>query len=281
MRDGRKQCRLSFFHMQEISRQYFLHNKKTLTINILRVYLNYKQEGRFDSNGFMGKECTMENLSPREKGKQMRQTAIIAAAETIFCRGGYEEASMDEIAKKAQFTKRTVYQYFASKEDLYFAVALKGFEGLYSSIKEESKNQRTAYDQLERSCRSYYRFYKENPDIFGLINYWGNIKRRTEDGNKYKTELIRFNNEIFQEVEELLLEGKKDGSIQQEIDAKQTAYSLVFLMTGFFNQMSTTGDNFAEHFSLNQESFSFFTIDLVLKTIKKSKVNAMTRKGTV
>ncbi len=223
----------------------------------------------------------MENLSPREKGKQMRETAIIEAAERIFCRCGYEDASMDEIAKESQLTKRTVYQYFVCKEDLYFAVVLKGFTGLYSIIKKDSKNQRTAYDRLEQSCRSYYQFYKKNPDIFRLINYWGNIRRKSEDGSRYKTDLIRFNNQLFQEVEELLQEGKRDGSIQPEIDGKQTAYSLVFLLTGFFNQISTTGDNFAEHFSLNQESFSFFTIDLVLKTIKKSKVNAMTRKGTV
>lgn len=223
----------------------------------------------------------MENLSVREKGKQIRETAIIAAAEKVFCINGYEDASMDEIAKEAQFTKRTVYQYFESKEDLYFAVVLKGFSRLLSKVKAASKNERTAYEKLEKSCISYYQFYRTDPDIFRLINYWGNIKKKSESDSKYKMELIQFNNELFEKIEELIMEGKRDGSIQAEVEAERTAYSLVFLMTGFFNQLATTGDNFMEHFSLSHQEFSLFTIDLVLRPIKKNKVVLTTRKGTV
>ena len=68
----------------------------------------------------------METLPRREKERQARQAEIVAAAEKIFCRRDYADASMDEIAKEAQFTKRTVYQYFTNKEDLYCAVALEG-----------------------------------------------------------------------------------------------------------------------------------------------------------
>ncbi len=53
----------------------------------------------------------------RAKERQLRETGMIKAAETVFCRNGYEAASMDEIAKAAQFTKRTLYQYFESKEE--------------------------------------------------------------------------------------------------------------------------------------------------------------------
>ncbi|WP_369693305.1 helix-turn-helix domain-containing protein [Acetobacterium wieringae] len=36
----------------------------------------------------------------------------MAVAEKIFGQNGFESASMDEIALEAQFTKRTLYQYF-------------------------------------------------------------------------------------------------------------------------------------------------------------------------
>ncbi len=62
---------------------------------------------------------------------------ILKAAETIFSRHGYAQASMDEIAGEAQFSKATLYRYFRSKGEIFAAVvkesfleALRGFEGI-------------------------------------------------------------------------------------------------------------------------------------------------------
>jgi AcrR family transcriptional regulator len=35
---------------------------------------------------------------------------IIASAEELFCRQGYENTSMDDIAKASEYTKRTIYR---------------------------------------------------------------------------------------------------------------------------------------------------------------------------
>ena len=61
----------------------------------------------------------MQNLSRRDREKMVREAEIVQAAEEIFRQNGYENTSMDDIAKKAQFTKRTLYQYFPSKEHLF------------------------------------------------------------------------------------------------------------------------------------------------------------------
>ena len=45
----------------------------------------------------------------------MKQEQIIQAARKLFNKFGYKRVSMDEIAKEAGVTKKTVYSYFASK----------------------------------------------------------------------------------------------------------------------------------------------------------------------
>ena len=75
----------------------------------------------------------MQNyLSRREREKKLRESEIVKAAEVIFFEKGFENASMDEIAKSSEFTKRTLYKYFINKEDLFFAVVHEGFETLYA-----------------------------------------------------------------------------------------------------------------------------------------------------
>ncbi len=222
----------------------------------------------------------MEDLSRRNKEKQAHEKEILAAAEKIFCLKGYEDASMDEIAKEAQFTKRTVYQYFENKDDLYFGVVLKGFKKLFTKITEANKKEPSGYDKLERSCRSYYQFYKDNPDIIRLINYWGNVQQKTSTVGRYKNELIEFNNIMLRDIADIIEEGKTDGSIQFGLETDKTALCLMFLITGFYNQLSTTGANFMEHFSQDQEEFSSCAIDLVIKPLRRTRTFTTTRKGT-
>lgn len=51
--------------------------------------------------------------------------AILHMAIATFVELGYAKASMDEVAARASTTKRTVYAYFGSKDDLFRAALVK------------------------------------------------------------------------------------------------------------------------------------------------------------
>jgi len=50
-----------------------------------------------------------------------RRNAIIQAATEIFAKVGYERASMATIAERTGGSKTTLYGYFPSKEELFWA----------------------------------------------------------------------------------------------------------------------------------------------------------------
>ena len=51
-----------------------------------------------------------------------KRDEILRAARTTFVNEGYSSASMDRIAEVAGASKRTVYNYFQSKEGLFHEV---------------------------------------------------------------------------------------------------------------------------------------------------------------
>jgi AcrR family transcriptional regulator len=57
----------------------------------------------------------------RKKQDQVQQR-IVAAAYESFWRSGFKRTSVDAVAARAGLTKRTVYAYFRSKDDLLAAV---------------------------------------------------------------------------------------------------------------------------------------------------------------
>jgi len=211
----------------------------------------------------------MNNGTRRERERMMREGEIVAAAEKIFGQKGFEAASMDEIAVEAQFTKRTLYQYFENKEELFFAAAHNGYKKLFSYLQEASENEQTGFMKLLQGNKGYYRFYKEFPEVLMLIGEIGQVKKKTGEGSQRLKELMKVDNEMFQWVARVIEEGKADGSIREDLDSIKATFSIIFMMTGFFNQLSITGETFMKHFSLEAEDFSNYSIDLLFSSIKK------------
>lgn len=57
----------------------------------------------------------------RPKRQEVRQR-LLEAATRIFARRGYAEATLDEVAAEAGFSKGAVYSNFASKEEVFYAL---------------------------------------------------------------------------------------------------------------------------------------------------------------
>jgi len=58
-------------------------------------------------------------MSPADRLTDRKRAAIVAAAIAEFRARGFESTSMDRIATEAGVSKRTVYNHFASKDELF------------------------------------------------------------------------------------------------------------------------------------------------------------------
>jgi TetR/AcrR family transcriptional repressor of mexJK operon len=63
--------------------------------------------------------ATSEELGPRAAAKRDQ---ILAGARRVFLRDGFAAASTDAIAAEAKVSKRTLYVYYPSKEELFAGV---------------------------------------------------------------------------------------------------------------------------------------------------------------
>src|SRR6476659_1498290 len=55
----------------------------------------------------------------RARDAEASKAALLAAAEDIFARDGFEGARVDDIAHTAGYNKSLIFQYFGDKEGLY------------------------------------------------------------------------------------------------------------------------------------------------------------------
>lgn len=209
----------------------------------------------------------MKMMSRKERDKKRREQDIVAAAEKIFIASGYEGASMDAIATAAEFTKRTVYQYFRNKDDLFFAVVLKSYELLQRYILDAAGRGRNGLERLKGGYLGFYRFYEEHPGRLALITAVGRVKAEAKE-SPYLEKFNSFDMQLFESIREGLGEGQADGSIDSSLDVKMESCTLTFMMTAFFHLLSFTGRSYIEFCGLDESEFVERCIDAVTDHLK-------------
>ncbi len=100
----------------------------------------------------------------RRRRKECHDT-ILRAAETVITREGYSAATMDDVAREAQFSKATVYKYFPSKSELVLEILLHYFEVVGERIEAIRKKETSAREKLRLSIRTALEFYEEKRNI--------------------------------------------------------------------------------------------------------------------
>ena len=150
-----------------------------------------------------------QNIS-RDKSK--KRLTIIEGAIDVFISVGYELASMDKIAETAGVSKRTVYNHFASKENLFQAIVndLLAQRQCLKIIKYDSK--KSLKEQLLAFANAEI-FLIDSPRRLGLSRFLAKVF--LQDIN-YATETVAKYPPQYDMLLDWLKEAEYDGKIKTD-----------------------------------------------------------------
>ncbi len=76
----------------------------------------------------------------RERERERHRQEILEAALTVFAERGYHRATMNEIARRAEFAVGTLYRFFPSKKALYEALVWERAQIFHQRIMRAFEN---------------------------------------------------------------------------------------------------------------------------------------------
>ncbi|MCH2164407.1 MAG: alpha/beta fold hydrolase [Marinovum sp.] len=125
---------------------------------------------------------TRMSKSSRADKQQKKRTQILGAALREFCASGFDGASMDRLAKAADVSKPTLYQYFGDKEGLFSAVLDQGRAHITAPL---AQSQGSLVDRLWEFSWTYAEFVLRE-DMLSLARLiLGEASRRPEIAKHY------------------------------------------------------------------------------------------------
>lgn len=107
--------------------------------------------------------------SPRvQRNRQAATAAILEAARTIMREEGVAALSMQGLARRMDMRAPSLYNYFASKMDVYDSLFRLGMSMYDVHLQEALKESRNSHDEIRIVIESYMSFALENPELYQL-----------------------------------------------------------------------------------------------------------------
>ncbi|HNX60090.1 MAG TPA: TetR/AcrR family transcriptional regulator [Spirochaetota bacterium] len=210
----------------------------------------------------------MAKTSRKEREKDLRLNGIIDAAERIFAAKGFDYATMDEIAREAEFTKRTVYGYFPGKADIFAAVTSRALSVLVGMFKDAAASGETGFERVSGIGRAYVSFFENYPDYFRILSCKANCV--TASGT-FADEVRRLDEEMFGIITRSFEEGRVDGTIRKDIEPKIAALHVVSVSNGLLEMVSRFGGRIEKDFGISATDFIEYSMNLIGDSIRYTK----------
>jgi AcrR family transcriptional regulator len=167
----------------------------------------------------------------KDKEREVRQQHILDAARKLFEKQGVEETSMEEIAKAAEYTRRTLYAYFRNRDEICLAIFTEMLAVRWEAQKKAMARADNGLDKVLAWGKAFFRFARKQPQALRLQVFWdyrGIDKRRVEE--KLFNDFTSLNDEIIAGLRTAFRLGKRDGSLRSDLPVDMTisqyAYSL-------------------------------------------------------
>ena len=126
---------------------------------------------------------------------------LVDTARQLFAKKGLENTTMFDIAEASGKGRRTLYTYFSSKEDVYYAVIESELERLSDKLDELSTRKIKPYDKIIELIYTHLSMIKETVVRNGNLRaeFFRNIWRVEKVRKKFDEDEIELFKKVYRE----------------------------------------------------------------------------------
>lgn len=202
----------------------------------------------------------MTKLSRKERERLQRQELILDVAEETIIKHGFDNATMDEIAEKAEVAKGTLYNHFESKAHIYIAICERGSRKLNDQMAKVLTKDLSGLKMVEELGNTYLNFINENNQYFYAFNFYEDIvrDRKIETGDILNQCKVNTKEAMTYIVRALQI-GMQDGSIDDSYNPQELGLIIWGASKGIINMVFLKQSS-SEFEILNEVEFNLESI---------------------
>lgn len=172
----------------------------------------------------------------REEEKERRRAEMVDAAEALYADVGWDDVTMERVAKSARLSRALLYVYFRDKNDLLHAITERALLELRERFVEAAAANPLGIDQVAAIGRAYVLFQQEKPYRFDACS---RFHAHQAAGQPAEDACAAAGDAVMAVIVKALLQGQADGSIRKDISNPAQVCVMLWAFTHGLIQIGT------------------------------------------
>jgi len=174
---------------------------------------------------------------------EIRRKQIVQSALKIIAEKGARKLTTAAIAKDAGMSEANIYRHFRNKDEIMSEIVTKIGSGLKENLEKvfNSDAEASPLEKLNKLFALHIEYVEKNEGIPRLI-----FSEEIHAGNnKLKQKLLQSIDSYAAQLESIIREGQKTGSLKKDINPKSTALMFIGTIQATILRWSLSGFSFS------------------------------------
>ena len=214
----------------------------------------------------------METANRKEAIAALHRARIMTAAERLFSEKGYAQTTIDDISKASEYSRRTIYAYYDSKEDILHHIIEKGLRSLKADIESAVKDNAGFTDACRAMCGAMRRYRKVYPHSLDSLKRSGADEIGQAAASDTVKNILRLGTEINEILEALIVRGQKSGEVRKDLVPMLTVYVLSASIDALLALAETKGRFICAQNGVTEEEFLDYGFRQIIDSVLEVRI---------
>ena len=214
----------------------------------------------------------MGETNKKEAVAALHRARIMTAAEKLFSEKGYEQTTIEDISKESEYSRRTIYAYYESKDDILHCIIEKGLQALKTDIENAANDNAGFTDAYRAVCRAMRKYRREYPHSLGRLNRSGDEEIGQAVKSAAVKNILRLGTEINETLEALIIRGQENGEVRKDIIPTLTVYVLWSSIDSLLALAGTKGKSICAQNGMTEEKFLDYGFRQIVNSILEARI---------
>lgn len=197
----------------------------------------------------------------------LHRDKILETAEKLFLEKGFSQTTISDISDVSEYSRRTIYTYYLSKEDILHNIIAKALERLRDDIKETLDVNLDFFIQYKDICRAIYNYQINCPIAFENIERYKAQKINPDNISDAARRIFLLGNEINELLFSYVQKGISNGIVYNDISPMQTVYILYSNITSVIKLVQNKENFILKSLSVTKEEFLDYSFKQIINGI--------------
>lgn len=214
----------------------------------------------------------MSRENKKESVAALHRKAILEASEKLFIEKGFGETTISDISAASGYSRRTIYAYYLSKEDILHHIIVQGLSSLNNDIKIGMAESGDFIKRYRSICSAMKKYYEDCPLSAESVITAETGKIAPEAPTTAVRDILKLGDEINGLLSRFIQDGKTSGAVRSDVEPMPTVYILWSSISSLLTLTGTKGRFLTQSLSCTRDEFLKYGFRQIINSILTERI---------